>query len=247
MISENFRNYNCKNEELPMICRFSAYSLKRDLADFSVYSPKFSEEYVTGYENAILLAEELVSPKLETVEMKKITDRMFSTMSDLLSPIQYLKGYLLMANGRINLSAADFGLIDLRKGINARDPERVIDRLRDVNKNVDKYKEILTEQGLTDSLQAKFTRACKSIAADRNLQYELFTSRKAIVQGNIGTFNSLYGQLQEICRVGKILYNGVDLVKQQEYTFAELKKRVRRMSKTSDSPENATAETASAS
>lgn len=245
-MKKEFRNFNCRNEELAMICRFSSYSLKRDLADFSAYSPKFCEEYVTGYETTISLVEELVSPKMETAEMKKITDHMVSTMTDLLSPIQYLKGYLVMANGCINLSAADFGLIDLRKGITALDPEKVIDRLRDVNKNVAKYKEILTEQGLTDLLQAKFTHACKSIVADRNRQYEMFSSRKAIVQGNLETLNSLYGQLQEICRVGKILYKGVDLVKQQEYTFSELKKRVRRISKPSDRSENATADAASA-
>ena len=36
------RNFNCKDEELPVISRFVAFSVKRDLDDFLAYSPNLT-------------------------------------------------------------------------------------------------------------------------------------------------------------------------------------------------------------
>ena len=225
------RSYNCKDEELPVICRFSLISLRRDLADFTAYSPKLGETYLADYESKIAAVEELVSPKSETTEMKKITDRLSAGMNVLLDHVKYLEGYLKMAGNSINLSAADFGLSELRKGINNGDPEKVLDRLKDVNKNVVTYKAALAEQGFTDVLQAKLMNVYASLSADRQLQYQILTHRKALVQSNVETLNELNSRLTEVLRTGKILYQGKDAVKQQEYTLSELKKRVRRISK----------------
>jgi len=228
------RSYNCKNEELPVICRYTLFSLKRDLADFTAYSPKLNDAYASAYETKIATAEELVSPKSETAEKKKITDRITASMAALIAYTNHLNGYLEMANGKINLSATNFGLTALRKGIAAHDPEKVIDRLKDVIKNISKYREDLTEQGFTDALLEKLTGTYASLIADRQTQYELLANRKALVQKNVSVFNDLYNQLQEVCRIGKILYAGVDPVKVKEYTFTELKKQGGRSSKNTE-------------
>jgi hypothetical protein len=225
------RSYNCKDEELPVIFRLSLMSLKRDLADFAAYSPKFSESYLTDYASEIANVEELLSPAAETAEMKKITDRLHSGMDVLLNHLKHLGGYLKMAGSSIDLSSTDFGLSALRKGIGLSDPEKVLACLKDVNKNVRKYKAELSEQGLTDLFQAKLVEDYTSLNADRQLQYQILTNRKALVQSNVGTLNDLHGRLMEILRTGKILYQGKDPVKLQEYTFSELQKRVRRSSK----------------
>jgi len=225
------RNYNCKDEELAVICRFSAISLRRDLADFTTYSPKLGEPYLAAYESGIDKVEELLSPTTETAEMKKITDRIYSGMNDLLDHVKHLGGYLKMAGSSINLSATDFGLTELRKGINNGDPEKVLDRLKEVNKNIATYKAALAEQGFSDLLEAKLLNDYAALNTDRRLQYQILTNRKALVQSNVEALNGLNSQLMEILRIGKILYHGKDAVKQQEYTLAELKKRVRRISK----------------
>ncbi len=46
MKTNSNRSYGCKDEELPVICGYAAFSMKRDLADFTAYSPKFDEEYI---------------------------------------------------------------------------------------------------------------------------------------------------------------------------------------------------------
>jgi len=80
----------------------------------------------------------------------------------------------------------------------------------------------------------KFTQAATSIAADNQKQYEIMSNRKAIVQNNLGLFNSLYEQLTEILRVGKILYKANDAAKAQEYNFTAMKKKVRAAAKQAD-------------
>ena len=121
----NARNYSCKDEELPAICKFAAFSLNRDLANFNAYSPRFNPDYLKGFETRIAATAEVIEPQSETQELKII-------------------------------------------------------------------------------------------------------NRKQIVQGNLAMLNELFGQLDEILRVRKILYKSTDETKLQEYTFSELKKRVHR-------------------
>lgn len=230
MNSINVRSYPCKDEELPVICRYSVLNFKRDHPEFSAFSPKFNAEYIAAYEVKIAEAQELVAPEAERAESKKISARMGVTMSELQKDLKSLEVYIDMANGSINLSAADFGLSDLRKGIAKTDPEQVIDRLKDLNQKVVKYKVQLAEQGFSDALQEKLTSAYASLNADRQLQYQTIANRQALVQSNIGTLNALYNQLKLILKTGKALFPN-DPLKVKEYTFSELKKRVRRGTK----------------
>lgn len=230
MTNNQSRNYSCKDEELPILCDYTAFSLKRDLSEFTVYSPRFKQEYVDGFAAKITTVTELIEPKSETVELKIITDRLYTTLDSMISPANYLTGYIEMAQESLKISPADFGLKALRKGINTRDAESVIKNLHTINTNIKKYKAILAEQGLSEELTAKFLTAYASIATDKQMQYKIISNRKNIVQKNLGLLNELYAQFAEILRVGKILYKATDAAKLKEYTLNELKKRVRKTS-----------------
>ncbi len=43
------RTFNCKDEELPVIGNYVAFSVNRDIADFTAFSPVFTPEYVTDF------------------------------------------------------------------------------------------------------------------------------------------------------------------------------------------------------
>jgi hypothetical protein len=222
----NQRAYNCKDEELPVICNYAVFSLKRDLADFTGFSPKFNEEYVTAFETKIASVSEVIMPRSETLDLKNITARLYATMDGLIDPINRVSGYLKLAEPGIKISAADFGLTQLRKSINTKNAEGVISNIRTVSTNLTKNVTLLAAQGLSPELAGRFTEAATSIAADNQKQYEITSNRRNIVQNNLGLFNSLNEQLTEILRVGKILYKATDAVKAQEYTFAAMKKKV---------------------
>jgi hypothetical protein len=163
-------------------------------------------------------------------------------MDGLIDPINRVTGYLKLANGGLNVTAADFGLALLRKGISAKNAEGVLSSLRTVSNNLNKHAAVLGAQGLTPELTSRFTDAGISIAADNQKQYEITSNRANIVQNNVGLFNSLYEQLTEILRIGKIMYKASDAVKAQEYNFAAMKKKVSVSTKKADviTPEPAT-------
>jgi hypothetical protein len=227
MNSTNIRNFNCKDEELAVVSKFVAFSLKRDLADFTAFSPKFNAAYTTDFDTKIVGASDLIEPQSETLAKKIITERYTATIKGLTDPINRITGYLNLAKGGLNISPASFGLSALRKSIVNNDIEGVIANLHIVLVNISTYKTQLSEQGLNDELIDGLTAASKTIADDRQQQFEITSNRKSIVQNNVYLLNDLYAQVAEILSVGKILYKGVDAAKLSDYTFTELLKKVR--------------------
>lgn len=236
MTTVNQRNYNCKDEELPVICGFAAFSLKRDLTDFTSFSPKFTAAYVSDFETKTASVTEVIMPKSETLELKNITTSLYAAMDGLTDPINRVAGYLKMAQGTLPVSEADFGLTLLRKNLRTKNAEGVITSLRTVSNNLTKYASQLGAQGLTPELAARFADAGTSIAADNQKQYEIISNRRNIVQNNLGLFNTLFEYLTEIMRVGKILYKATDAARLQEYTFSSMLKQVRIVSKQAAAP-----------
>jgi hypothetical protein len=221
------RNYNCKDEELPVICRNALVYLKRDSIDFSAFSPVFDGNYLNVFEAKIDSIDELVSPKIETDEVKKITRRLYYTMDGLSDPIAKIRGYLRLAKDSVEVSAKDFGLTVLSRKIAARDAEGVRQNLLLVVAFLKKYKEPLNAVGLNDSIIEQLETAVSSVTNDNRLQFDITDKRKAIVQSNLEKLNDLYTQLTDILSVGKSLYKTTDPSKYKEYSFSALLKSVR--------------------
>lgn len=225
------RDYSCKDEELSAICMFAAFSLNRDLADFTAFSSKFSTTYLKEFETRIAATAELIEPKSETLQLKIISSSIRETFNGLIDPINRLTGYINLSEVGSRIPLADFGIKYLRKSLAYHDAEGVIQSLRTIIINIAKYKEALTAQGLTEDLISVFTVAAASVAEDKQKQYTILSNRRQIVQNNLAILNRLFGQLNEILTVGKILYKSADATRVQEYTFSELKKRVHRTAK----------------
>jgi hypothetical protein len=243
MNTNQTRNYNCKDEELSVICGYAAFSLKRDLADFSNYSPRFDLKYVEEFDAKITVVTELVNPKSETAEKKAITTRLYATINGLTDPVNRLEGYIKLAKDRIPVSIADFGITLLRRKIRAKDTEGTLQNLRLVIASIQAYKEPLTAEGLTGEFVLHLENVAASIAADNQTQYEILSARKELVQNNLYLLNDLFRQLTEICDIGKILYKKTMPQKVQEYTFSSLMKQVRNVAK-SKSAKKQTSESA---
>lgn len=236
------RTYNCKDEELSVIGGYVLTSLRRDQAKFEAYSPKYKTEGIHALEGEIKTVEELVNPKSETSERKLITGRLYGKMDLVGEHARHVEGYINMKESKVPISIKDFGLTALKQRAKAKDAEGTLQNLRFVSANIAKYKTELAEQGLTDELEQSFVEATASISADNRKQYDMVNNRKAIVQANLDMTNGLYQSIMEICRIGKILFAG-NTEKLKEYTFAELKKRVR-ISSRPDNKDNKVEKTA---
>lgn len=230
MSTEN-RLFNCKNEELPVVCGFTANSLERDLSAFSSFSPVFTPQYLEGYKDNILAVQEVIAPKSETVALKLINEHTYALCDALAEPINQLEGYIKLAGSSVPMSVADFGIIKLRKSARAYEVESMLPLLLTIDSNIGKYNEELTAKGLTVALRSKFMETRTALAEDKNKKYALISSRAALVQNNMGMFNALYTQMVEICDIGKILFKKNDKAKLKDYTFAHLMKQVRRVNK----------------
>jgi len=219
------RLYKCKDEEVPPICSFGASNLKRDLPFFTGYSPKFNMDFLTRFESDIAAAYEIIEPQAEMQIQKAITDRIYRTLGTLQELNSWLCGYTKFAH----LELIDFGTDDLRKSIFEKDADAAVKSLNLISKNIANYKDQLINEGLTDEFIGRLDSATESLIADKKKYYEIFSNRALIVQSNVGFFNELYKTLTMILTAGKILYQKNDPARVKEYTFSELKKRVRRM------------------
>ncbi len=221
------RNYNCKNEELVVICDYVLTSLQRDLSDFTAFSEQFNEEYITDYKAKIQAMRQIVFPQNKTNELKIVTARLYDNMNILGNLVDRLDGYIKLSKNAMPISSTDFGIVDLKKKIRSRDAEGVLKCLQQINSNIVKYSGILTKYGLSADAIKEFTTIFDKIDSDNQKQYEIISNRRILTAENINTFNAIYAQMKEICSIGKILYRKSQKEKLPDYTFAYLKKKVR--------------------
>ena len=225
------RNFGCKYEELPVLCRFCATSLARDLDDFTAYSPVFDESYLTAFKARIEAVLKLDQPQSETVGLKVMTGQMYQRLDELITLVNYLSGYLQLAGEEVPLSAVDFGLVQLRKSARSRNVESVLMLLHMVEANINKYKTALMAKGWSEEPMTRLADLRKQLVEDKERRYTQVSNRAALVQFKQGLLQELYRHLSEICRIGKILYRQTDPAKLNDYTFARMMDQIRRNTK----------------
>lgn len=226
------RKFNSKIEELPIVAGYQLANLARDLKEFTDFSPKFDQSYLDEFENRIMEVQEVASPKLETQELKKITDRLYKTMDALIRPLDFIEGYLKIGKKEISISPKDFGTKPLKQDIRRRNAEGVIFHLQMVNTNVVKHKELLTAYGFSEEIMKILNDSVAPIQADNQLQYKIVSGRKMLVEQNKELFNNLYDQIIELGEIAKILFGKTDKLKASEYRFTNLLKSVRNVTRT---------------
>ncbi|MBW7869144.1 MAG: hypothetical protein H3C31_12575 [Brumimicrobium sp.] len=91
---KNAKLFSCKSEELLPLSKFTLFSLKRDIAEFTAFSSKFSDEYVTQTEAMINTVENLLEPKAETLMLSMIAQTMEQQATELGDQLNFIDGYL---------------------------------------------------------------------------------------------------------------------------------------------------------
>lgn len=224
---ETLKKFKCKNEEIIVICDYVQDCFQRDLSDFTAYSPKFNQQYLSDFKAKNEAMNQIVFPQDKTKELKIVTTRLYENMDKLIDPLSRINGYIKLSKPLVPLSATDFGTIRLKQKIRSKDAEGTLKSLQQVNSNIEKYKQPLIEQGLSLDTINLLSKAFAIIDKDNQLQYQIVSSRRILTAENTNSLNDLYTQLMEICEVGKILYRNTQKSKLPDYTFAYLKKKVR--------------------
>jgi hypothetical protein len=222
------RQYSCKNEELLPISKFTLFSLKRDIAEFTAFSNQFNEQYVIDLEAVIKQVESVIEPEADTLALKLLTQKNEQYFLDLQKELLIIEGYLKLAKKEIKITPSAFGLTSLRKSYYKHDLEAVLNGIKIVTANVQTYSATLEAKGMPVTLIKTMQDIHVAIAENKQKQFEIRTGRADLVQNNQQVLNNLYFRLSEIYTIGKVLYKTSNPAKYNDYTFTKLLKKVRR-------------------
>ena len=221
------RQYSCKNEELLPISKFTLFSLKRDIADFSAFSTIFNEQYVTETESFITQVENVLEPKNETLALKLITQEIDQLLIQLQQILLTTEGYLKLLKKELKITPAAFGISGVRKSLNNGDVESILQGIKVLSANLQHHAAPFEQKGMPATIFQNLQELQTAIGEKKQKQFEIKTARAAIVQDNLTIFNTLYLRLTEIYNIGKVLYKTTNPAKYDEYTFTKLIKKVR--------------------
>lgn len=225
------RSFNCRNEELVPIAKFTTFALKRDLNKISQVYNNITPDYIATTEALITEVDNLIEPQAETLAKKQVTKALSESMQQLTSQINYLAAYLKLSNKVLRLTATDFGITKLRRAINKGDAEAVVENLKIVLTHIKDHSDVLTANGMGSNFVTTLEALLTKINADRQTQFELLSNRKNIVQNNLDKLNELYNRIVEIHIIGKSIFSKSTDVKNADYTFTKLLSNVRQKAK----------------
>ena len=221
------RIYSCKNEELLPIAKFTQFSLKRDLAEFTAFSAQFNDEYVASTEAMITEVENLLQPENETLALKLIFQNMDQQFMELQKNLYLVEGYVKLSKSATGLTTTSIGVSSIRKSLNKRDPESILKGMKILITNLQTHSSHLEQKGMPVTLIKTLQDIQVAIAENKQKQFEIRTGRADLVQNNQQVLNNLYFRLTEIYTIGKVLYKNSNPAKYKDYTFTQLKKKVR--------------------
>ena len=218
------KQFSCKMEDMPTVAGFVLASVTRDLADFTAYSPIFTEAYLTDLDAKRKAATELIMTDSVNYELKAITAKLYDQLQTLKTLLVRIDGYLYMAKSSLNNEK--LGMVKLRLDIKRGNIEGVVLNGRSFATNLIKNKTVLLAKGLKqeqiDTLQT-ILDTLESFNKEQNIMQ---SKRAQNCVDNRSTFNSLWNLLLPILQAGKAIYKGVNEAKLKDYTMTQLKKRM---------------------
>ena len=227
-MQKNNRLYSCKNEELLPIAKFTLFSLKRDVNEFTAFSNQFNEQYVTELEALITQVESVIEPEADTLALKLINQNIEQRYVDTHKLILIIEGYLKLSKKETGLTSASIGISTLRKSLYKHDIEAVLNGIKVLTGNIQNYSAALEAKGMPATTVKSLQDLQTVLAENKQKQFEIKTNRAELVQNNIQLLNTLYFRLVEVYTIGKVLFKNANPAKYDDYTFSKLLKKVRR-------------------
>jgi hypothetical protein len=200
------------------------------LVDFNNYSPDYDAAYVANGLAKLAVIEALIHPKQFTAEMKLITGRVYGNMDALRGKIDFLEGYINRATG-LTMGKKDFGIHEVRSANNRRDVEKLIDELEYLLTNVTNNFGALSAKGYTATQHTALSTIKTELYNDNAAQNTKINDRNNKVTANHGLINEFWVICTDISDAGKRIYKSIATNKVDDFTIAELKRRIRQEQK----------------
>jgi hypothetical protein len=218
--------FPCKIEDLPVIAETVVGSARRDIADFSAFSPEFTELYFDAIDDKIVVCGKKLRSWVVIQELKATTEQLVSKTYRLRPKLNLLEGYLKLASEGLDVKESDLGLTIVRNAISKGNVERVILSVTNLLVGVQRNQAALEAKGLNPLLIDEIAVLAKDINTLDVKQNELESIRNRLTEENMDLFNDLWKALLPVLDTGKALYRVVDPAKLKDYTAAQLLKRL---------------------
>jgi len=216
-----------RHEELPEIGGFVKVSFSRDIEDFTAFSSIFSTEYIPGFQGSINNATEAISTDDKTKLLKNLTRKMNTKVKNSRTLVSKIDFFLKRAKGRLDINYEDFGLKNFRASINSRNIEGFLANAQSVLNHVVRNHDVLIEVGYKISLSDNLQTLITTVHSENQQQNILINEKEAQTLEKNQKLNILWSYISEVCEAGKLIYRDDFPEKLSDYTYTELKKRVR--------------------
>lgn len=223
--------FNCRLEEIPVLCRYVLNYFERDQAEFIAYSPLYNATYKSDFELRLAAVDDLVTPYTVTGEMKKITVRIDGHYANLRTELNKLEKYAKLAGNGLTVHPDDLGFKLIRDQVQSRNDEGVIRLLKELLRNLKVNAEVLAPVGLTPAMLTDLEAFIKTFTADSMAQTTKLKDRTELTRENVKEINALYAIVTDVLETGKVIFKAKDKAKVRDYTFTDLLKLVRKTQK----------------
>jgi hypothetical protein len=222
------KKFPCRIEEIPVLGECVVSSAEKDINDFNSYSPLFSFEYFSMVRSKIEICKTLLA-RSSTVagEVNGVTQQLCDKGKDFRTALNVLDKYLQLDKDKLDVAIEDVGLknvrVDTRKGNIEKFMSNVKISLVAVKRNL----RVLEAQGMKPAFFKEIETQLQEINSLTKKQSELINKHDMLIAENTGKFNDLWNTIRAILNAAKAIYRDVDEVKMKDYTFTQLKRRIK--------------------
>ena len=209
-----------RQEEMVPVADMLIASFERDQVQFEAENELYSETFLNAFKAHTETVRQLERADTLLIQQKTTTRELYQLADDLYQPLK-LFGIVIDKAGLPTTLVQD--TID---NLRNRNIEGALVNLKALNQVVNGNIGLLSSKAMKasfpDLLEAKFDE----ITIKSNLQSKIMQQRQLLTNNNAGSYNKLYNDyIIDICKIGKVIYQGNPKVK--EYTVSDLLKKLR--------------------
>ncbi len=222
-----YKTSNFSKSELPTVGDFVHEVFTRDHAEFTAFNPAFADPYSENFQQSVLSLMNAEVPADKIASTKIVTNRLYKKVDNSKIFIRKADYYVARAEGSIDPAPENFGFAEMRKARSSKNVEAFHAAGMNVKRRMINNQEALLQAGMPQQLIDNFTTLLQEIYDDNQLQNKLMNERDLLTVEYETKINTLWNFIKEVCEAGKIIFDGVSPEKVKDYTFNNIKSRVR--------------------
>ena len=219
--------YYFRHEELPVVGGFVKESVSRDMVKFTNFSEIYNADYLIGFQGSIDNAMNVIGQNDKKKLLKNLTTRLYNRIKNSRNLVGKIEFFVKRAKGQLDIQYLDFGFKALRAAISSKNVEGITVHMQALLNNVVRNHDVLLGVGYKTALSDSFETLMATIRSENQQQNILIGEKEAQTIERNKLLSNLWVYISEVCEAGKLIFRDSEPEKIKDYTYSELKKRVR--------------------